>query len=361
MSSNARATSPISSRRVLAIRVAKSPLRIRSVACWIARIGARSRARTAPTRAARARASTAPASARFSREWRSASRSAARSAATRSIEPRQRCDDARELLARLRAPGTRAARRTGRTSARRAAASTASTATRRPSGPVFERSSVDRDEVGLARVGREPAFRRGDCGREQPGVARRCDRAAALVDEGDQASALAPLEVARVVGERGRVLDLEIGAQLRCAGDGAVALRERGLVGRDELARGARGAVEPRRGRAREVARERAVLERERDRARERDQTRERQQQPEPDRPPEATAPCAVARAFAHARSTPSPPRSFRRDYLLFVRARRRLELSSEAHFSAEKSRAVAFRDPIGPPDRRSVHSSDKL
>ena len=223
------------------------------------------------------------------------------------LEPRQRCDDARELLARLR-----------RLERERRAAQVGPARDERRVDRVdrheaAERTRVraqlgDRDEVGLARVRRQRALRRGDCGREQLRVARGRDRAAVAVDERDQPRALAPLQVARVVGERGRVLDLEVGAQLRRAGDGAVALRERGLVRRDELARGARGAVEPRRGGALEVARERAVLERERDRARERDETREREQQPEPDRPPEATARRAVARARCACAIDSSPP-----------------------------------------------------
>jgi hypothetical protein len=68
IASNARATSPISSRRALAIRVAKSPLRIRSVACWIARIGRTKLRANRPDASNESTSDTAPAIARFSRE-----------------------------------------------------------------------------------------------------------------------------------------------------------------------------------------------------------------------------------------------------------------------------------------------------
>src|SRR5262249_52731653 len=138
-------------------------------------------------------------------------------------------------------------------------------------------------------------------------VARGGDHAPVAVDERDQLCALASLEVARVVGERRRVLDLEIGAPLRRAGDRAGTLLERGAGGRDPPARGARGAGEPRAG-GLGVARESGVLERERDGARERDEAREREEQPEPDRPPEPTALRAAARRAAHAPLLPRRP-----------------------------------------------------
>jgi hypothetical protein len=139
--SNARATSPISSRRALEMRVAKSPAPIRSAASWIARIGRTKPRVNSPEANSESASATAPASARFSREWRSAARSAARSAPTRSSRPGSA---ATTRANSPRVSGSPNASGAPHRSDQRStcAASTASTATSRPSRPASERSSV---------------------------------------------------------------------------------------------------------------------------------------------------------------------------------------------------------------------------
>ena len=77
------------------------------------------------------------------------------------------------------------------------------------------------------------------------------------------------LQVGGVVRQRRRVLDLEVRAQLGGPGDHAVALADRRDVRVDQPVRGDGGALEPLRRRALQVARERAVLEHERQHDRE--------------------------------------------------------------------------------------------
>ena len=98
-------------------------------------------AREQPDASSESTSDTAPASTRLAREWRSAARSAARSAPTRSSSPGSAATtraSSPRVFGAWNASG--APHRSDQCSTSRS--STASTATRRPSGPASERSSV---------------------------------------------------------------------------------------------------------------------------------------------------------------------------------------------------------------------------
>ncbi len=200
--------------------------RRRPAAGWRARGRApRARRRATPRRAARGR------------------RSGARCAAARAAAPRSPAS--KETSAPHRSDQCAStASRTGSTATSRPTSSPARADRHRDRGL---RAAVDGEQRAAARIERALGER---------GVAGARDHVAVAVDEGDRRRLLHVAKLLRVERQRGRMLDFEIGAELRRSGDRAIALVERGEMRLHELVGGVGGAVEARarrrpRGRAR--------------------------------------------------------------------------------------------------------------
>ena len=258
--SKARATSPISSLRVLSRRASKSPLPRRSAASWMRWIGrTQLRARKRLARIASPKAMP-PARTRFARACASASRSASSDAATRRSRSSTPWTDrtspcagraGRLLEGEPRAAQIRPVRE--RDVAHRLDGDEAADLVAARGHRHRDRRHRDAalcEQATIARIGRARCERR---------VAAGGDHASLAIEERDGGGAVPLGELPGVERERRRVIHLEIGAELRRARDRAVALVERAEMRLHQLRRGLRRAIEAlvrrrARGRARACA-----------------------------------------------------------------------------------------------------------